>query len=137
MPRLRQRCGILHRLQFLFAAHEPGVPACRGALEACAQRPRPGDFIDFQWLADPLDACRSQRFQSEIALDQLAHGFANRDRAGCRESLEAGGDAGRVPYRRVLGLLLARPNLTQHYLSVLAPTRTWRFTPFSARSFSA
>src|SRR5215469_3872702 len=59
MPRLREFGGMLHCLHFALATYELGVTACRGALKTGAQRPRPGNLIDLQRLADPFDACRS------------------------------------------------------------------------------
>src|SRR5215469_10885732 len=117
MPRLRLLGAVLHRLHLTPAAHELRAAACRRALKTSAQLPLSSDLIDLQWLADPLDACRSKRLQREIALYQLAHGLADRDRAGCRKCLKAGCDASRVPYGGVLGVILAGPDPAQHYLS--------------------
>jgi hypothetical protein len=58
MSRLRQLGGMLHRVHLTLAAHELRVAACRRALETSAQRSEPGHLIDFQWPADPFDACR-------------------------------------------------------------------------------
>src|SRR5215469_9959892 len=117
MPRLRLLGAVLHRLHLTPAAHELRAAACRRALKTSAQLPLSSDFIDLQWLADPLDACRSKRLQREIALDQLAHGLADGDRAGCRKCLKAGCDAGRLPYGGVRGVLHTGPNPVEHHLS--------------------
>src|SRR5262249_1842466 len=93
LPRLRQLGGVLHRLHLALATHEPRVTACRGALEASAQRPQPGDFIDFQRLADPLDTSGPQPLECEVALNHLAQRVANRDRARRCQRLEASCDA--------------------------------------------
>ena len=59
------------------------------ALQPCAQRAEPANFVHFDWLADPLDARRPHRLQREIAFDQLAHRTADRDRARSGERLQS------------------------------------------------
>jgi hypothetical protein len=85
---------VAERLHLALATHELRVTTGRPALQASAQLPQPGHFVDFQWLAHSFNASRSQRLQREITFNQLANGLADSDRTRHRERLKSSSNPG-------------------------------------------
>src|SRR5215469_7689115 len=99
MSRLRQVRSMLQGLHLALAAYELRVAVGRPALQTSAQRPQPGHFVDFQWLANSFNASGPERLECEVSLNKLVQRIANRDRARRCQPLEAGCDTGGVSNR--------------------------------------
>ena len=74
------------------------------AADGRAERAR-RHFIDVDRLADAFDPGRTQRLEREIALDQLARVFTNRNRSHWCDRLQARREVGRMADRRIFGAL--------------------------------
>src|SRR5208337_4575040 len=60
------------RFHLARAADELRKSASCGALQAGAQRPEPSHLVNIDWFGDAFDLGRTERLESEIALDQFA-----------------------------------------------------------------
>ena len=117
VPRLGLIGGMLERLHLALAPDELGQPAAGRTLQPRAQRSEPGHLINVDRLADAFDSGRTQRFELEVAFDEFARLFSDRDRTGRRQRLHPRGEIGGVPDRRVLDLTRAGRNRTHHHLA--------------------
>src|SRR5262249_41454236 len=90
MPRFRQLGGMIQSLHLTLATHELRVTAGRPTLQASAQRPQPGHFVDIDWFTHPLNFGRTQRLEQEVAFAQTPDLFCGRDRSdGGKTSIRA------------------------------------------------
>ncbi len=101
-------------LGFALAPDEPGEPALRRKLKACAQQPQPGHFVDVDRLAHAFDSHRAQRREAEVAVAQLLGLLRHRDRTNRRLCLHPRGQIRGMTDRGVLDMSVTRGEWPDH-----------------------
>ncbi len=109
--------GAAEDVLLILAADEFRQPAARGFFQPRAQRPEANHLEHPDLFVDSLDVSWSQRAEREIALDQIARGVADHDRACIGEGLDARGEIHGVADGRIFGLAFSGPDLPHHDLA--------------------